>query len=178
MFIKNISKRERYIVLGTIIFVSAAILYSFVIDPVLHGWQALNSEMQSKAVALKRDFAMLSARKTLEEKYSKFSSYVKSDKSEEEAVAEVLSYLENLSRTDSCIILDVKPIGTKKYGSYRELLIDLSSEGSISQFTKFLYDVENTPNMILKVRHFIFTSKSGQEGALRGAFLISKVIVE
>jgi hypothetical protein len=57
-------------------------------------------------------------------------------------------------------------------------MVDLSSEGSLSQFTKFLYDIENTKSAILKVRHFVLTSKAGQEGALRGSFIISKIIIE
>jgi hypothetical protein len=86
--------------------------------------------------------------------------------------------LENLSRSDSCAIANIKPIGTKDFVTYKELLIDLSSEGTVSQFTKFLYDIENTKNMILKVRQFVLTSKAGQEGVLKGTFLISKIIIE
>ena len=178
MFIKNMSKRERYIALTAVSFVGIAILYSFIIDPIAREWQALNSEIESKAAGLKTDFAMLAARKSLEANYSKFAKYARSEKSEEEAVAEVLSYLENLSRNDSCAIANIKPIGTKDFGTYKELLIDLSSEGTVSQFTKFLYDIENTKNMILKIRQFVLTSKAGQEGVLKGTFLISKVIIE
>ncbi|MDD5428423.1 MAG: hypothetical protein PHI58_04195 [Candidatus Omnitrophica bacterium] len=178
MLMKNMNKRERVIAIATVSFVSLAILYSFVLDPVLRGWQGLNNEMRSKAAVLKKDLAMLASRKTLEANYEKFSKYVMSGKSEEETVSEALSYLENLSRADSCVLQNIKPIGTKDYGTYKELLIDLTCDGSISQFTKFLYDIENTKNMILKVRHFILTSKAGQEGALKGSFLISKVIIE
>lgn len=178
MFIKNMSKRERHIALATISFIAIAILYNFIIDPIAKRWQSLNSEMASKTVELRKDLAILSERKSLETNYSKFAKYIRSDKGEEESVADILSYLENLSRNDSCLVINIKPIGTKDLGSYKELLIDLSSEGSIQQFTKFLYDVENTKNMILKVRHFILTSKAGQEGILKGSFLIGKIIVE
>ena len=178
MFIKNMSKRERYVAVATLSFVAIAIMYSFVFDPIAGQWQALNNEAVSKSAALRKDLGMLSARHALESSYSKFSKYVKSEKSEEEAAADALSYLEGLSRSDSCLIINIKPIGTKDFGSYKELLIDLSAEGSAIQFTKFLYDVENTKNAILKVRHFVLTSKSGQEGTLKGSFLISKIIIE
>jgi hypothetical protein len=178
MFIKNMSKRERSIALAAISFVAAAILYNLMIDPVIRSWQELNAEIESKSSALKNQMAMLSARDAIAATYSKFDKYVKSGKSEEETIADTLLYLEGLSRGDSCLVVNIKPIGTKKYVSYKELLIELSSEGSVKQFTKFLYDVENTKNMILKVRHFILTSKAGQEGALRGNFLISKLIVD
>jgi hypothetical protein len=178
MLIKNMNKRERTIAIVAISFVLGAILYSLIIDPVFRAWQVLNDNMAAKTVMLKKDLAMLSSRKSLETNYAKFSKYVISGKSEEETVSEALAYLENLSRTDSCTLLNIKPIGTKDYGAYKELMIELSSEGSISQFSKFLYDIENTKNMILKVRHFVITSKAGQEGALKGSLLIAKTIIE
>ena len=178
MFIKNMNKRERYIALAAVLVVAVTIIYNFVIDPVAKEWQSFNGEIEAKVSALTRDMSMLAARKTLESNYSAFSKYVRSGKSEEETTAEVLSYLEKLSRDDSCLILNIKPVSTKNLGAYKELLIDMSSEGSVSQFSKFLYDIENTQNMILKVRHFVLTSKAGQEGVLKGSFLISKIIIE
>jgi len=178
MFIKNLSKRERNIAATTVLLIGAAFVYNFIIEPVAGQWASLNSQIESKADALKRDIRMLSNRKAIEEEYAKFSKYVKPGKSEEEATAETLSYLENLSRSDSCLIVNMKPISTKDFGAYKELLIDMSSEGAVNQFTKFLYDVENSKNMILKVRQFVLTPKAGQEGTLKGSFLISKIIIE
>lgn len=178
MFIKNMSRRERRIALATLSLIAIAILYNFALEPVSREWQMLDNEIGAKVAGLKRDLNMLSAQKTVDANYSKFSNYIRSAKSEEEAVADVLSYLESLSRSDSCLLINIKPIGTKDFGVYKELLIDLSSEGDVSQFTKFLYDIENTKSMILKVRHVVLTSKAGQEGVLKGTFLISKVIVE
>jgi hypothetical protein len=178
MFMKKMSKRERTIAVAAVSIVAAAILYNFVFDPVLRQWQALNIEVESKTSVLKHDVSILTAQKTLETNYAKFSKYVRSDKSEEESVAETLAYLEKLAREDSCFIANMKPIGTKDLGSCKELLIDLSAEGNAEQFNKFLYDIENAKNIILKVRHFTLTSKAGQEGSLKGTFLISKVIIE
>jgi len=177
-FIKNMSKRERYIALAAFLCVFLTAFYNFFLDPVLREWQALNSEIAIKTSALTNDLKMISERKSIEANYSKFEKYIKSGQGgEEESSAEVLSYLENLSRADSCLILNIKPLGTKDAGAYKEILIDLSSEGSISQFTKFLYDIENTKDMILKIRHFVLTSKAGQEGSLKGSLLVSKIIV-
>lgn len=176
--LKNMSKRESSIAYATVLIVIVSALYVLILEPIAREWQALNFEMRSKAATLKKDLAILAERKALESDYSKFSKYVKSEKNEEETAAEILSYLEDLSRSDSCLILNIKPVGIKDHGKYKEIMVDLSSEGSLSQFTKFLYDIENTKSAILKVRHFVLTSKAGQEGALRGSFIISKIIIE
>lgn len=178
MFIKNMSPRERYIALGTIVFLAIVFVYSFILDPIFHSWQALNDEILSKSVTLKKDVSMMAARKSIEADYEKFAKYVKSDRGEEGSVAEVLTYLEDLSRKDSCNILNIKPVGSKDYAGYKEVLVDLSADGSLAQFTKFMYDIENTKNMILKIKHFALTSKAGQEGALKATFLIAKVVIE
>lgn len=177
MIIKNMSKRERYIALAAVSFVFAAVIYNFVIDRIVRQWQSLNDRMGLRTSALKKDIALLASRKTLEANYAKFSKYIRSGNSEEESAAETLAYLENLSRSDLCLILNIKPIGSRDLVSYKEMLIDLSCEGSIGQLTKFLYDIENTKDAILKVRHFVLTSKAGQDGALKGSFLISKIII-
>ncbi len=171
------SKRERSIAIAAGLFVFAAIFYSLILDPISREWRSLNSEMLSKTASLTRDLKMIADRKSIEANYAKFEKYIKSGKGEEESAAEALSYLENLSRADSCLILNIKPIGAKDAGGYKEISIDLSCEGSISEFTKFLYDIENTKDMILKIRHFVLTSKAGQEGALKGSLVVSKIIV-
>jgi len=178
MFIKNMTKRERAIAIATVSLVAGAVLYNFMIDPIARTWQSLNGEIEAKASALKNDIGIIASRKTIEADYAKFSGYAISGKTEEETTAETLSYLEDLSRGDSCAVSNIKPVGAKDFGAYKELLIELSSEGTMGQLAKFLFDIENAKGMILKVRHFVLTSRTGQDGALRGTFLVSKIIIE
>jgi Tfp pilus assembly protein PilO len=102
---------------------------------------------------------------------------VKSAKSEEESTAEIMTYIEDVSRKDSCLVVSIKPVGAKNLGSYKEILIDVNAEGSMDQFSKFLYDIENSADMILEVKRFTLNSKSSA-GTLKGTFLISKIIIE
>lgn len=178
MLIKNLSKRERFIAVSAVSFVALAALYNFIIDPVISRWQDLNDRINSKTAMLRKDLSLLAAKKGIEANYAKFSRYIKSDKNQEESAAEALTFLEDLSRSDSCTVLNIKPIGVKDYGSYKEILIDLSSDGGVGQFTKFLYDVETSKNMLLKIRRFSLSSKAGQESALKGTFLIAKIVSE
>ena len=178
MFIKNLSKRERNIAFATIAVFAAALFYNFIVDPVAKEWQSLNLQISSKTETLKKDLKMLSMEKELDSNYSKFSKYIRSAKNQDEEVADLLAYLESVSRSDSCLITNIKPIGVKEYAAYKEVLIDITAEADASRFSKFLYDIENSKNMILKVRRLTLTSTMGQAGILRGSFLIGKIIVE
>lgn len=178
MFMKNLSKRERNAAFTTVAILAIALFYNFIVDPIAREWQSLNFQISSKTETLKKDLKLLSMEKELDRNYSKFSKYIRSAGSQDEEVADLLAYLESVSRSDSCLITNIKPIGAKEYAAYKEVLIDISAEADASRFLKFLYDIENSKNMILKVRRLTLTSTMGQANALRGSFVIGKIIVE
>lgn len=178
MFIKKLSKRERYAALAAFLFVFTVIVYNFAVDPIARQWQALNNEIMAKTAMLKKDLGVLASRKALEAEYVRFSKYLKQENNEEETIAEVLACVEKISRENSCQVINVKPMGTRDFGAYKEIMIDVNAEADARQFSKFFYDIENADSMILKVRRFTLTSKAGQPGILKGTFLISKVVVE
>ncbi len=56
-------------------------------------------------------------------------------------------------------------------------MIDVSAEAAIEQFSKFLYDIENPRDNLINVKRFTISAKSGQTGALKGTFIISKALL-
>jgi len=66
MFLNNMSKRERAIALATLSILAAAIIYNFILDPVLHQWRTLSAAAESKKKMLKSDLKMAREAKTLE----------------------------------------------------------------------------------------------------------------
>jgi hypothetical protein len=178
MLIKNLTKREKYIAAATVIVAAAAILYVFILEPISSRWSDLDKGIVSKQAELEKDTRILSKKKSLEADYAGISKFLKGAKSEDEAVADAMAYIENTSRSDSCLIVSIKPVGVKKTGSYKEILIDVSAEATMAQFSKFLYDIENPEEMILTVKRFVITPKSGQQKVLKGSFLISRLSVD
>ena len=177
MFINNFSRRERYLALITISVVSIGVSYAFIIGPLASGWKNLNNQTRSKVVLLENDSKILANRKMIESEHAKLSKYVKTGQSEDQAVADTLAYIENVSRNDSCLITNIKPVDVKSEPSYKEILIDVSAEATIEQFSKFLYDIENPRDNLINVKRFTISAKSGQTGALKGAFIIGKALL-
>jgi len=175
---KNLNKREKNLLGATLLVVSSALLYKFIIDPIFSRWVNLNDEIESKINILKKDSGILSKYKILEAEYAELSKYVKSAKGEKADASDILSYVENISKNDSCCIVNIKPIGTRNLSSYKEVLIDITVEATMEQFSKFLYDIENSKNMLLRVKQFNINSKTGQAGTLKGTFLVSKILMD
>ena len=178
MLFKNLNKREKNLAVATLLIVSSALLYKFIIDPLFSGWINLNDEIESKINILKKDSNVLSRYKIMEAEYAELSKYVKSAKGEKADAADILNYIENVSRNDSCRIVNIKPIGTRNLSSYKEVLIDITAEATMEQFSKFLYDIENPEDMMLRVKQFNINSRSGQAGILKGTFLVSKILMD
>ncbi len=179
MFATNFSKRERYLALATVSVVIVFAVYALIIDPIAARWKILNSQVKSKISVLEKDSAILANQKALIDEYAKFSKYVKIPKSEEQAVADTLAYIENVSRNDSCFIINIKPAGVKNLESHKEVLIDVTAEaGGIDQFSKFLYDIENPRDTLIDIKRLTLSTKSNQERTLKGTLLISKTILD
>jgi len=177
MFIKNLNKREKRIAFTTAGVIGAALIYNIIISPVAERWTGLNDRIASRTNVLEKDIRILAMRDTIEAEYTKLAPYVKSAKGDEKSVAEALSLIENISKSASCLIISIKPVGAKEFGTHKEVLIDITAEATMEQFSKFLYDIETTKDMLLKVRRFAITSKTGQAGLLKGSFLIGKVLI-
>lgn len=177
MSINNLSKRERYLAFVTLSLATIAVVYIFLIAPLYGKWKNLNNQIKSKIGMLEKNSKMLASQKALTSEYSKLSKYSKTSQSEEQAIADTLTYVENISKTDSCFIANIKPVGVTKETSYKKVLIDVTAEGNIGQLSKFLYDAENPRENLINIERFTITSKSGQSGILKGSFLISKILL-
>lgn len=176
--IRKLSKRERTIAIVTAVIIGTAIFYNMLIEPVARSWRRLDKELKVKMNSLKKDMAILPSCKAIESDYAKFSVYTRAKKNEDEDVADMLSAIEALSRQDSCRIINIKPAGIKKSGSCKEIMVDLNMEGALAQISKFLYDVEVQKNMVMKVHRFTINSTSDPKSALKGSFLISRIVIE
>lgn len=178
MFPNNLSGRERYLLLITAVVVSTAFLYAFIIGPAASRWKNLNNQIQSKLDTIENDSKILANQKMIEDEYARISKSAKSAKNSEQAVADTLAFIENVSRNDACLITNIKPIDIVDTTLRKEVLIDVNAEANISQFSKFLYDIENPRENLINIKRLTLNSKSGQTGALKGTFLISKILLD
>ena len=175
-FIRNLSGKERTLVYIAMMLGAVAVIYNMAISPIITHRRALGQEVRAKTTVLKRNVKLLGMYKPLEEKYIKYDDLIEISASEEEELSEALSVIENLSKKDSCYIANIKPLAAKKVGNYKEISFDVTVEGNIDNFARFLYDLE-TSRENLRVRHFTITPISGVSADLRIALRVSKIII-
>lgn len=139
----NFSDREKYLALGTVSVVSAAIVYALIINPIAAKWKDLNNQIRAKTTMLERDSKLAANQKAIEAEYARFSKPSKGAKSIDQETADALAFIESVSKNDACFIVNIKPVDVEDTAARKEIFIDVTVEGNIAQLSKFLYDVEN-----------------------------------
>lgn len=84
-----------------------------------------------------------------------------------------MSELENLAKSSNIHILDVRPQSQKKASKYKEIMVDLRTEGKMKDYMKFIYDIENSISL-LRIRKIQLNAKSNTT-VLEGNISISQL---
>lgn len=164
--------------MATTALIAGALVYLFLIAPLLSGWIGMHDQVAAKTGILEKDIRILAGQAALKAEYAKLSKYAKSGGSDEQAISDTLSYIENISRNDSCFIVNIKPVGITKTGPYKEILVDVTAEAQPAQFSKFIYDIENPRDVLLDIKRFTLSARSGPSGGLKGTLFISKILLD
>jgi NhaP-type Na+/H+ or K+/H+ antiporter len=171
-----LTKREKiilYITIGVIIF---SIIFNFLILPVLTKIGLLNKEINLTQTRLKKYTQLLSQKDYIQSKYNKFISRVGVSGRRQDTLVDALSELENLAKEANIRIIDIRPQTPGNINLYKEIIIDLRTEGTMEGYLKFIYNIENSL-LLLRIKRFQLNAKPATE-ALEGSFSISQISVE
>lgn len=176
MFIKHLSKRERNGFYLAVIVITGVLAYILVIEPVWTKWQDLNKEVSNKEIQLLKNLKILAQRDIIAQLYDKYAEDIKMKGSVEEETAVILREIENIARTSNTHITDIKPLRVQDMEFYKEYYVELESEGSISDLAKFIYDLQNS-KQILKVKYLRLNPRDETAEVLKGYMIVTKILI-
>lgn len=176
MFIKHLSKRERKIFYLAILIIVGVLSYITVIEPLWQKWQELNKSISSQEIQLLKNLKILAQRDVIAQLYDKYAENIKMKGSVEEETAVILREIENIARTSNTYITDIKPLRVQDMEFYKEYYVELESEGSISNLARFIYDLQNS-KQILKVKYLRLNPKDETAEVLKGYMIVTKILI-
>ncbi|MCL5282592.1 MAG: hypothetical protein M1376_22120 [Planctomycetes bacterium] len=153
----GLSKRERIIVLVTLLAVGALVADKFVLGPIMNGLGELKAERQKVLAQVTKAKGLLQQKQLLNQK--KPSSFV-SLRSDMEAESQVAKALDQWAADARLTLTSVKPdrmTGGEK--GLKEILFVVAGKGSLDGVAWFLYQVE-TSELPIKVKHMQLGSTS------------------
>ncbi len=170
---KILNKREKLSLFITVGIIISAVVFNFIIMPILDKFESLGKETMVTRAKLIKYLRLLNQKDEIEKKYKQFSSAISLSGQEHDPFVAVLSELENLAKSSNIRILDVRPQSQKKTTKYKEIMVDLRTEGELKDYMRFIYDIENSISL-LRIRKIQLNAKSNTT-ALEGNISISQL---
>ena len=161
-------KRERIIFYITISLIAFSLVFNFLLSPLLDKYEALNKVINTNRLKLEKYLTLLSHQKEIENKYAKLSLSPEFVKDSSDYLVTALAALESLAKKANIKIVDMRPEATQRKNDQNA--IELRAEGSMENYTKFIYDVENSL-LLLKIKRLQLTTKPNAQ-LLEGTFTV------
>ena len=171
-FLRVLNKREKIIFYATMGTIISALVFNFVVLPVMARNERLNKEIGRTRFKLIKYLRLLSQKEVLENKYQKLFSDLKLTRTKEDTLVGALSELERLAGSASIKIIDIRPQMNVETQNAEEIAIDLRTEGGIEGYLKFMYDLENSLSLLTVKRMQLLTQPTSQ--TIEGSFTISQ----
>lgn len=176
MKLSNMSKREKSVLLGCVGIVVVSVLYSLVLEPLVKTWSDLGKQIKASSIRLKKSKQIVRRSKEIAAHYERIASFIPQGKgSKEEEITNLLSEIEQLARSAGSRITDIKPRKVKDTGYYKRYIVEVESEGDIGGFTKFIYEIQNS-SQLLKVEKLSIGMTRASGGVLKANMVISKIL--
>lgn len=176
MIFSNLRRRERNLFYLTAALILFWIIQGFVIGPLAVKWKQLNEKISAGSLKVEKNLKMIEKKERIKRDYENYASAVKMIGSEEEEMAKFLTEIESLASSSSVHIVDIKPRPIKHIQFYKKYLVELDAEGDVNQISKFIYDIQNS-NQLLKVDKFSLGIKGAGTALLKCHLLVSKVLI-
>jgi hypothetical protein len=175
--LRNITKRERMLAAATVSIAIVAIVYNFIIDPVIGQWNDLDKKIIDKEGVLKKHSRILRDRSNIEKlraQHAKYFELKRLTPEEESAIA--LSLIEKTARETRVQITNIKPIAYKLFRNYNKFTFRVSTESKMSELTKFVYDLQSS-DQLLKVERMVLRAKENDPTIIKSMLNITKISV-
>lgn len=171
----RLPKKERFILYTVSFFVSLLILDRLIISPVLSKMKALDKEIRSKESDIRKNLRILAQKDRILAENAKYGSFLNSSEPGEDQAASLMKEIENYADKASVYLVDMKPASMKETGASKKYLINLNCEAQMEQLVSFIYNIENS-NELLTIEKCQIVPKAKESSIAKCSMVISKTI--
>jgi hypothetical protein len=161
--LKMISPREKTIFGLTVAILLLSCIFNFVILPFLTRIDRLNKEVHLTETKLRKYKYLLSRSDFIKQKYAKLFSLTKQQTQDSsDSLISTLSVLESTAQNSQLKIIDIRPHNPKSHDIYKEIMIELRTEGDMQAYLTFIYNLRYSPSLF-KIKRLILTAKPNSQ---------------
>lgn len=144
-----LSKREKVILHFCIATAVAASLYIFGVKPLTKKWGSTKIELERKEIKLQKNLRAVEEKDRLYKKFEAIRERIKTKTPGTTWASAFLTALESKARSNRIQISSLEPLPAKDYSFYKKLSVRMNIKCDIKSLAKFLYEVQDTPDMVV-----------------------------
>jgi len=175
-FLARLSKKEKALFYGAVVFVSLVLLDKVVVVPSVSKMRSQEEEIREKKLIIKNDLRILAIKDRIEEERKKYESYFSKAGSLEEERTALLKEIENLANENAVYVIYVRPGEMVTEGPFRNLLVNLNCEGEMPQIVSFLHSIESSTKL-LTIDKYLISPKSEGSSVAQCRITVSKILL-
>lgn len=173
---KILSGREKLILFATVGIIIFSVLFNFVIEPFFAKNDSLNKEINITRRKFRKYVQLLSQKDYIQNKYNRFSQNLKRPEAGGDIFVSALTNIEDIAKASGIRIIDIRPQTQKGQAAFKEIIVELKTEGNMEGYLKFLYNIDNSLSL-LRIKKFQLSSKANSP-ALEGNLSISQISLD
>ncbi|MFH0858175.1 MAG: hypothetical protein V1842_01335 [Candidatus Omnitrophota bacterium] len=167
--LRLLSKREKIILFFTAGLITFAILFNFLILPVLKKYDTLNKEIRVTRARLVKYIRLLNQKEIIQNKAAQLAMNLDLSGQQNDALVIILTEVESLAKGANIRIVDVRP----KLSKQKSVAVDIKTEGDMDGYLNFIYSLQNSLSLLV-IDKFRLSAKANSQ-SLEGNFSISQI---
>lgn len=170
----RLKKRERRLVIITLVVACGLFVYSSLIEPRMTRWSHLSEKIGTVEKNLADTQNLLNHRKEIEANSSALQKQIAAQGNNDQELKSMLVELERLSRGAEMNPVSMRPQKSRDLGLYQLMSVELSIEGDQRNLVRFLYDLGNSAQLLRLDRVRVNALRSAEK--VRAEFLVIKIL--
>ena len=159
-----------YILIAAVIFIS---LFNFILIPLIKKNAELNQRIETARFKLNRYTKLLGQKEIFE---SKFSAGQNVSSEHTDPLMAVIAEIERMAKVSNIKINDMRPHpNSQSRERIKEIGIELTVEGTMEGFMKFMYGLENS-FLFLEINKLHLSNSKTDSSLLEGIFSLTQIV--
>ncbi len=172
-FYQKLSRRERVIFFGTLIFLFLLFVDRFIVSPVMDKLSQLDRQIHDQETSIKTSLKVLVQKDRILAENSELATHAPSFGTPEEEMTTLLKDIESIANTSKVSLVFVKPGNIEAKNNIKRYYATLECESEMPDMVTFFHSVEGS-SKLLKIERYLINPKNKESSIAHASLTISK----
>ncbi len=176
-FYTKLSKRERMILYGTILFLGFLFIDRLILSPILRKMTQLEEEITGQEAGIKKSLHVLLRKEQIVADGKQLEKYAtSSDLPDDKEMTVLLKELESMAQKSAVSIVYVKPGAIEQEQGMKRFLASLECEAEMREIVLFFHSLESSAKL-LQIERYEIQQKNKESSTARCTIVVSKTLI-